>query len=283
MDFSKKNGGPGAAVPEVLAVQEDRADRVRAPTANRISSDALSVYLRGGPRYRLGRKTYRFVAPVAIMVPEGMVDHDLQEGRVEGTCVLFKGRGLLREDRSSAGLVRLCIGTTRSSVPVLKSTSLEEAIVIVDLLREIGRITADDAIGQLQRASRLFAALAAYIGLKSATGAPGGHREAMRLRDLLDRRAFDRVALSELYTEIDFSSAHAGAVFRKAFGFSPVEYRTRLRLRRARELLVSSRLNVGEVASAVGFEDALYFSRVFRNVYGRTPSSLIYDFKGSRR
>ena len=70
--------------------------------------------------------------------------------------------------------------------------------------------------------------------------------------------------MADVYSHLDLSSAHAGVLFRAAFGASPVAYRSQLRLRRARELLVSSQLNVAQVALAVGFTDALYFSRVFR-------------------
>jgi transcriptional regulator GlxA family with amidase domain len=61
-----------------------------------------------------------------------------------------------------------------------------------------------------------------------------------------------------------------------------VAYRRHLRLRRARELLVTSQKNVSEVACATGFSDPLYFSRVFRRAFGVTPSSLIRSFSSRR-
>jgi AraC-like DNA-binding protein len=284
MDFYERADPPAAApIPEVLAVQEDRTERLRMGPGSPISSDALSVYLRGGPRYRLGQRVYHFRPPVAILVPKGMLDCDLQQGKVQGYFVLFKGQGLLRADPGSAGMVDLSVRNTRASVPVLKRISMEDAISIVDLLREIAAISADDVIGQLQRSSRLLAAIVAYCRARNVSGRPGAHREAARLKDLLDRHALQKMPLSELYAQLNLSTTHAAAVFRKAFGFTPVVYRTRVRLRRARELLISSRLNVSETARAVGFEDPLYLSRVFHRAYGRTPSSLIYDFRGTRK
>jgi len=46
---------------------------------------------------------------------------------------------------------------------------------------------------------------------------------------------------------------------------------------------VSSKLNVGQVARAVGFAGPLYFSRLFRRAFGLAPSDLIRDFSGRRQ
>ena len=89
--------------------------------------------------------------------------------------------------------------------------------------------------------------------------------------------------MAQIYRQMNISAAHAGALFKRAFGLAPVAYRNRLRLSRAREFLVSSTANVSETAFAVGFSDPLYFSRVFHKTFGVTPSSLIQDFTSKRR
>lgn len=52
---------------------------------------------------------------------------------------------------------------------------------------------------------------------------------------------------------------------------SPTQYLQELRINRSRSLLTHTELSVQEVADAVGFEDPLYFSRVFRNYMGISP------------
>ena len=54
---------------------------------------------------------------------------------------------------------------------------------------------------------------------------------------------------------------------------TPQRYLTDIRLNQAKELLISSSLNVGEIAAIVGYENALYFSRVFRKYAGLSPSA----------
>jgi AraC-like DNA-binding protein len=52
----------------------------------------------------------------------------------------------------------------------------------------------------------------------------------------------------------------------------PGEYLTRIRIRRARELLVETDLPVGQIGREVGYDDELYFSRRFRQVTGTTAT-----------
>ena len=55
-------------------------------------------------------------------------------------------------------------------------------------------------------------------------------------------------------------------------GLSPHQYLLELRLVRARSLLAETEFSVKEVATQTGFEDELYFSRLFRQKLNFTPS-----------
>ena len=61
-------------------------------------------------------------------------------------------------------------------------------------------------------------------------------------------------------------------LFNKQFGMSPVKYRNKLRLERARELLQEGGFTIAEVAYASGFENVGYFCRYYRSIYNETPS-----------
>lgn len=55
-------------------------------------------------------------------------------------------------------------------------------------------------------------------------------------------------------------------------GFSPVEFVREIRLQRASEYILNTNLNFSEIAYRVGFEDPRYFSRCFKQKFGKTPS-----------
>ena len=61
-------------------------------------------------------------------------------------------------------------------------------------------------------------------------------------------------------------------LFRKHMKYSPVEYRNSLRVRRASYLLSETTQSIEQISSAIGFESAIYFRRVFKYFYGMSPS-----------
>ena len=56
--------------------------------------------------------------------------------------------------------------------------------------------------------------------------------------------------------------------------YSPVELLRKIRLTKARELLSSSDKSISEIAYEVGFSAPAYFTRVFREMYGESPSEM---------
>ncbi len=60
-------------------------------------------------------------------------------------------------------------------------------------------------------------------------------------------------------------------LFREQMGVTPMEYLEEQRIGQARELLLMSDQPITWVAAEVGFEDPLYFSRVFRRRTGKSP------------
>lgn len=83
-------------------------------------------------------------------------------------------------------------------------------------------------------------------------------------------------ALDEVIREMPFHYDYLRKLFKKEVGVSPLEYMTGLRMKSAETLLTAMWTNeytISEIAHMCGFEDALYFSRVFKKYYGCAPSN----------
>ena len=52
-----------------------------------------------------------------------------------------------------------------------------------------------------------------------------------------------------------------------------MDYLTDLRINHARQLMGQTELTMREIADMVGYEDQLYFSRIFKKRTGFTPSA----------
>ena len=64
------------------------------------------------------------------------------------------------------------------------------------------------------------------------------------------------------------------SLFHKQFNMSPVKYRNRLRIERAKELLLNGDITVAEAAYACGFENIGYFCRCYKQTVGESPSEI---------
>lgn len=85
-------------------------------------------------------------------------------------------------------------------------------------------------------------------------------------------------ALEEFIRKLPFHYDYLRKLFKKEVGMSPLEYLTDLRMKNAEQLLTmmwSSGYTISEIAQMCGFQDALYFSRVFKKHYGCAPSKFI--------
>ena len=68
------------------------------------------------------------------------------------------------------------------------------------------------------------------------------------------------------------SPSRLSALFREHFGISVIKWRDQIRMLKAKELVVHSQDPIGDIASRVGYPDALYFSRRFKDHFGVAPS-----------
>ncbi|HEU5086055.1 MAG TPA: DNA-binding response regulator, partial [Roseiflexaceae bacterium] len=75
----------------------------------------------------------------------------------------------------------------------------------------------------------------------------------------------------ELAEAIGISQNYLSEIFHREIGMPPWEYLNRYRIKLARDLLRRSNDSITSIAGRVGFDDAAYFSRVFRRVTGRSP------------
>ena len=85
------------------------------------------------------------------------------------------------------------------------------------------------------------------------------------------RHALTPVTVGALARAAGMSASSLHAAFRQATGTTPMQYIKRLRLERARDLLVGAGLNAADTAERVGYASPSQFTRDFKRVYGLPP------------
>lgn len=81
------------------------------------------------------------------------------------------------------------------------------------------------------------------------------------------------ITRSELAEMVGVSDNYLTQIFHQELGLSPLECLNRLRILKARELLIAGDDSVSLIAARVGFDDPAYFSRVFRKLTGKSPNA----------
>ena len=90
--------------------------------------------------------------------------------------------------------------------------------------------------------------------------------------------ANQRLNLSDLAEEYGITPNYLSSLFRKELGVTFTSYVESYRMEKAKKLLLSGMDKIYEIAEAVGYPDAQYFSKVFKEHVGKSPQ----DYRNKR-
>lgn len=81
-----------------------------------------------------------------------------------------------------------------------------------------------------------------------------------------------KASLQDVARHIGMSTSYFSSFFKQETGQNFVDYANALKIIKAKELLESQKYRMNEIAYMLGFENAYYFSKVFRKYTGTTPT-----------
>lgn len=110
-----------------------------------------------------------------------------------------------------------------------------------------------------------------YIPIAARLGP--GRDTLQKVAELMEANFEEPLTAVEIARLSGLSLRQIQRLFHETIGTTPTRYYLRLRLQRARSLLVQSSLSITEIAVACGFQSACHFSKSYRSVYGRPPRS----------
>jgi AraC family transcriptional regulator len=105
-----------------------------------------------------------------------------------------------------------------------------------------------------------------------------GPARLRRIKELVHAKMEDELTLHDMAQSVGLSTAHFSQLFRQSTGESPHQFVLRHRVERAQELLRAAEARVLDVAVACGFKTQQHFARVFRRMYGASPTEYRQDF-----
>ncbi len=82
----------------------------------------------------------------------------------------------------------------------------------------------------------------------------------------------DDISLGAVAKSVNTSTFYFCKMFKKVTGLNFTNYLSRVRIEKAKNLLLNPNLRISEIAFEVGFQSLTHFNRVFKKVIGQSPT-----------
>ena len=214
---------------------------------------------KGGCRYEWAEGEAELSSGSLIYLPKGSVhrvsvtEHEFSFYRVsfvlkdisDGEEIVFGTGPAVVTYAARQAMFDICgelIKTTMSKSNIFKSTSL-----LCDFLTAVGKTIKDE--NSNPEYGRIFAAI-----------------------DHIEKHYAEEVDIKALADMCYLSEPHFFRLFKREIGDTPISYRNRLRVEKAKMLLSDGECSVSEISAMLGFESVYYFSRVFKKSVGVSPT-----------
>lgn len=159
--------------------------------------------------------------------------------------------------------------------PVISNSDKREQII--EQLLKIYQVRGTEILQAVQMTGELYLTLALFMEEKPPIPSTSDFYRNYAKKGI-DYIAFHYsfpITIDDIASYVGISRSHLYRAFIQTLGLSPKQYLSDFRLKQACHLLKHSDLSITAVANSVGYENNLYFSKMFHKKKGMTPSEYI--------
>ncbi|MGQ8337174.1 AraC family transcriptional regulator [Sunxiuqinia sp. A32] len=161
-----------------------------------------------------------------------------------------------------------------SHQPILNVGIREE---IIDTYFKIFDLVHEEKPGFQQIASGLIVKLLGYLISFEKQKEFTGKRIASIIEDArfkIRQNVEKQLEMEQIAKDYNIGYSYFRKMFKNYTGVSPHKYHLELKIMRAKELLLATDKSVKEISYDLGFQSIHYFSRLFKNKVGKSPTDL---------
>ncbi|MBO5199157.1 MAG: AraC family transcriptional regulator [Lachnospiraceae bacterium] len=166
--------------------------------------------------------------------------------------------------RDIAGIIRQC--QLSEEAPIFSFADSERMLRCVRRMRELLK----ERDGEFQALSRLYEVFSMIRGEEEYQDK--SEHLAGRVRAYIEKNYSYGITVAEIARAFAVDRSHMFRCFKKEYGVSVQDYLLQYRLKRARQLIEQTDMNVTEIMYSCGFMDLPNFSRQFKKKYGEAPA-----------
>ena len=134
---------------------------------------------------------------------------------------------------------------------------------------------AEDALHNSRKCSLLIyqaILLASDLFNEKKTGSNTGNMLVDRAVAYINEHCSSDISLNDLSALSGVSSQYFGRIFRERMNMRPMEYISRIKIAKAKSMLLNDRISISKIAQQLGFASLTYFGIVFKKYEGISPS-----------
>jgi len=117
---------------------------------------------------------------------------------------------------------------------------------------------------------RHLSILSNQLSVKSSSTEP---LAVTRAKQFIARNQDNAICLATVAKAVNTSTFYFCKLFKRATGLTFTDYLARVRIEKAKTLLLDRNRRISEIAYEVGFQSLTHFNRIFRKLVGASPSS----------
>ena len=117
--------------------------------------------------------------------------------------------------------------------------------------------------------------------LRSLAMHSGTFSQVARVLKILQRDYAAKIDVQQLADKAHLSVSAFHRAFKEITSDSPMQYLKKVRLTRARDLMVLESLKANMAADRVGYESASQFSREFKRYFGQSPAEMMRELRAT--
>ncbi len=106
----------------------------------------------------------------------------------------------------------------------------------------------------------------------------GFSQKAERIISYIDRNVDKKLTLSVVASVFSINGSYLSKLFKTATGYTVTEYINKTKVNKAKEYIIEGNLKIKDISTMLGYEDPLYFSRVFKKLEGVSPAGYYKRF-----
>ncbi|MFF2481497.1 response regulator [Paenibacillus sp. NPDC058071] len=130
-----------------------------------------------------------------------------------------------------------------------------------------------DDDGKLDLAAWKTELVRGLTALSAQAGSDRGRDSVMLdIAKYMEQNYHHEVTLQDISERFFLSREYISRKFKQEIGENVFDYLARVRVGKAKELLLSPHLKIGQIAGMVGYDDEKYFSKVFKKIAGQSPN-----------